>query len=104
MCGWMDGLKAILRIAHSNQQIVINRPEQLLLHDCVSVSFPVQLLPPKAGKGLLHTRLRVFIPSLQVTLQAPKEDHSPQFPLTELKQQWTKTVILVQTETIKYQL
>ena len=50
--------------------------------DSVTVAVPGQDLPPCAGAGLLHWRVRVFVPSSHVTLQSLQVGHAPQLPFT----------------------
>ena len=52
-----------------------------LSHGCTSLSDPTQSLPPCAGAGLLHSRVRVRYPLPHITLHFPNTQ-DPQPPFT----------------------
>ena len=55
------------------------------LHLVVSLLVPVQMLPPFAGRGLLHVLSLCLVPLPHVTLQSPYSSQGVQAPLTILE-------------------
>jgi len=51
-------------------------------HETVSLADPAQVAPQAFGAGLLHSRVRIFVPTPQVTEHAQKAVQAPQLPLT----------------------
>ena len=54
------------------------------LHFVLSEYFPLQFFPFPDGGGLVHSRLRVFLPLPQVLLHAEYSDHGENPPSTEM--------------------
>ena len=59
--------------------------QSTITHFCSSRSAPEQPLPPCAGSGLLHLRVRYLVPSPQSTEHAEKILHGLKPPLTKGK-------------------
>jgi len=50
--------------------------------ETVSLADPAQVAPHAFGAGLLHSRVRIFVPTPQVTEHAQKAVQAPQLPFT----------------------
>jgi hypothetical protein len=62
--------------------IYILPAQDLVLHSSSSVLSPKQWSPKRSGRGLVHERVRLLIPSPHVTEHIPQIPHKAQPPCT----------------------
>ena len=81
---FLHGLK------HVGTYLCLPMGQSFLLQLSLSLAFPIHLLPPYWGRGLLHSRVLVLIPPPHVTEQVAHGDQGPQPPSTNKthKKKW----------------